>query len=84
MALDDILLEAEEKMLKSVEHLQQELGGLRTGKASPSLVDHIQVDYYGAPTRLRDLADQITDPAMRWRFLEQVPSNRNVMLLLTP
>jgi tetratricopeptide (TPR) repeat protein len=36
-----------------------------------------------AQTHLRDLADQITDPAMRWRFLEQVPSNRNVMLLLT-
>jgi tetratricopeptide (TPR) repeat protein len=36
-----------------------------------------------AQTRLRGLADQITDPAMRWRFLEQVPSNRTAMLLLT-
>ena len=62
-SLDEVLLDAEEKMLKSVEHLQQELGGLRTGKASPSLVDHIQVDYYGAPTRLRDLAGIATPEA---------------------
>ena len=54
--MDDVLLDAEDKMLKSTDHLHQELSGLRTGKASPSLVEGIQVDYYGAPTRLRDLA----------------------------
>ncbi|MBN1269757.1 MAG: ribosome recycling factor [Kiritimatiellae bacterium] len=54
--LDDILLESMDKMDKAVEFLQQELGGLRTGKASPSLVENVQVDYYGAPTRLRELA----------------------------
>lgn len=55
-SLDDVLLDSEEKMLKSVEHLQHELAGLRTGKASPSLVDHIQVDYYGASVRLKEIA----------------------------
>jgi ribosome recycling factor len=55
-SLDDVLLESDDKMTKAVEHLHTELGGLRTGKASPSLVDHVQVDYYGAPTRLRDIA----------------------------
>ncbi|MFH0907639.1 MAG: ribosome recycling factor [bacterium] len=54
--LDDVLLESDDKMTKAVEHLHHELSSLRTGKASPSLVDHIQVDYYGAPTRLRDIA----------------------------
>ena len=55
-SLDDVLLEADDKMTKSIEFLQQELSGLRTGKASPSLVENIQVDYYGAQTRLRQIA----------------------------
>jgi ribosome recycling factor len=54
--LDDILLESDDKMSKAVEYLQKELSGLRTGKASPSLVENITVEYYGAPTRLRELA----------------------------
>jgi len=54
--LDDILLDSDDKMSKALEYLQQELAGLRTGKASPSLVDHIAVDYYGAATRLREIA----------------------------
>lgn len=55
-SVDDILLEADDKMSKSVEFLQQELSGLRTGKASPSLVENIQIEYYGTQTRLRQLA----------------------------
>jgi ribosome recycling factor len=54
--LDEILLDSEDKMSKSVEFLQQEFSGLRTGKASPSLVDHLSVEYYGTSTRLRDIA----------------------------
>ncbi len=41
MALDDILLEAEEKMMKTEEVVQNEFAGVRTGKASPSLVENI-------------------------------------------
>mgnify|MGYP001347232132 CR=1 FL=1 len=55
-SLDDVLLDAEDKMDKSITHLQQELSGLRTGKASPSLVENIGVEYYGTTTRLRELA----------------------------
>jgi len=55
-SLDEVLLDAEEKMEKSVTHLQQELGGLRTGKASPALVENIGVEYYGTTTRLREIA----------------------------
>ena len=54
--LDDVLLDVEDKMDKAVQHLQQELAGLRTGKASPGMVDGIQVQYYGTMTRLRDIA----------------------------
>lgn len=63
-SLDDVLLEADDKMSKSVAFLQQELAGLRTGKASPALVENIQVEYYGTPTRLRQLAG-ITTPEPR-------------------
>ena len=62
--IDDTLLEAEDKMDKTVQFLQQELSGLRTGKAHPSLVDSITVDYYGTPTRLRDIAN-ISTPEPR-------------------
>jgi ribosome recycling factor len=55
-SVDEILLEADDKMTKSIEFLQQELAGLRTGKASPSLVENINVDYYGTQTRLRQIA----------------------------
>jgi len=55
-SLDDILLDADDRMGKAVEFLHSELGGLRTGKASPSLVENVTVDYYGNPTRLRDIA----------------------------
>jgi ribosome recycling factor len=56
MAVDDILMEAELHMEKAIEHLQQELRGLRTGRATPALVEHIKVDYYGTPTDLKAIA----------------------------
>lgn len=54
--LDDVLLTSDDKMSKAVEYLKHELSGLRTGKASPHLVENITVQYYGTPTRLRDLS----------------------------
>lgn len=60
----EILLSAEKKMDKCVEFLQQELNGLRTGKASPSLVENITVDYYGSSSRLRDISN-ISTPEPR-------------------
>jgi ribosome recycling factor len=56
MPLDDILLDCEEQMEKATEHLKQELRGIRTGRASPALVEHIKVDYYGSATDLRSIA----------------------------
>jgi ribosome recycling factor len=54
--IDDVLLDAEEKMDNTLKVLHEQFGGLRTGKASPAMVDGIQVPYYGVPTRLRDIA----------------------------
>ena len=62
-SLDDVLLEADDKMTKSLEHLKQEFTGLRTGKASPAMVENITVEYYGAPTRLREIANISTPEA---------------------
>jgi ribosome recycling factor len=56
MAQDDILLEAEEHMEKALNHLQHELRGLRTGRASPALVENLQVEYYGSMTNLKSIA----------------------------
>jgi ribosome recycling factor len=56
MPVDDVLMDCEEHMEKSIEHLQHELRGIRTGRASPALVEHIQVDYYGSPTALKAIA----------------------------
>jgi ribosome recycling factor len=61
MGMDEILLDVEEKMEHDVEYLRKEFRGIRTGRASPGLVEHIKVDYYGSPTDLRQLAS-ITTP----------------------
>ena len=53
---DDVLLEADDKMQKSIEFLQQTLSGLRTGKASTALVDQIMVEAYGTQTRLNQMS----------------------------
>jgi ribosome recycling factor len=56
MTPDDILLETEEAMEKSVEYMNHEFASLRTGKASPALVDSIDVNAYGASMKLKQLA----------------------------
>jgi len=69
MALDDILLEAEEKMIKTEEVVQHEFSGVRTGKASPSLVENILVEAYGSQMRIRELAG-ITTPEPRMLMIQ--------------
>jgi ribosome recycling factor len=62
--IEGILREAESKMTKSVEHLQQELATIRTGRANPALLERVTVPYYGTPTPLNQLA-QISTPEPR-------------------
>ncbi|MBV9357300.1 MAG: ribosome recycling factor [Chloroflexi bacterium] len=54
--LDDIVKTAEHKMGRAVEVLQDDLGSVRTGRATPALLDRVQVDYYGSPTPVNALA----------------------------
>ncbi len=53
---DELLADARERMHKSVESTNHEFGSVRTGRASPQLLDRVTVDYYGAPTPLKQLA----------------------------
>jgi ribosome recycling factor len=54
--IDELLTDAREHMEKSVEATRSKFGSVRTGRASPSLLDRIMVDYYGAQTPLKQLA----------------------------
>ena len=63
-SLDDVILEAEDKMSKSLSFLQEQFSGVRTGKASPALVENVSVSYYGTMTRLKELAN-ISTPEPR-------------------
>jgi len=54
--IDETLLEAIEKMDKALEHTQSQFGSVRTGRATPALVDKLQVPYYGADVPLQQLA----------------------------
>jgi ribosome recycling factor len=64
-SLDDTLKSAEHKMTRAVEILSQDLQSVRTGRASPALLDRIQVDYYGAPTPINGVANiSAPDPRM--------------------
>ena len=54
--IDDLLQDARERMDKSVGAIRQEFASVRTGRASPALLDRIDVDYYGTQTPLKQLA----------------------------
>jgi ribosome recycling factor len=65
MTTDEILFDVEERMEKAISVLRDELRGVRTGRASPALVDTLRVEYYGSPTPLRQLAAISTPDAQQ-------------------
>src|SRR4051794_18010912 len=74
--IDDIMLEAEIKMDKAIEAARGALAGIRSGRATPGLLQKITVDYYGAPTPLQQLAS-IAAPEPR--LLVVTPFDRAAM-----
>ena len=56
MDIDETLLECGDTMDKSLEYLQKELRGIRTGRANTALLEYVKVEYYGSNTDLRELA----------------------------
>ncbi|HTX62758.1 MAG TPA: ribosome recycling factor [Acidimicrobiales bacterium] len=62
--VDVVVEDARDKMAKAVEHVRNEFSTVRTGRASPALVEHLTVDYYGTPTPLRQIAGFTVPDAM--------------------
>ena len=54
--IDDVLTEAERKMGQSIEAMRRDISTLRTGRATPALIEDLAVDYYGTPTPLKQIA----------------------------
>ena len=81
--ISHILLNIEEKMQTSIDLLKRELAAIRTGHATPALVEHIKVDYAGVPTPLMHLAG-ISAPAARLLVIQSwdrgiaVPNNPEI------
>jgi ribosome recycling factor len=56
MSVDSALKDGAAKMQKAVAHLKEDLGGIRTGRATPALLNRVTVEYYGTPVPLQQLA----------------------------
>jgi len=63
MPTKEIIRTHEKSMKGAIEHLHHELKGIRTGRASAGLIDHVRVDYYGSPTPINQLATASTPDA---------------------
>src|SRR4051795_3715159 len=74
--IDELLGDAKGRMAKSVESSRNELATVRTGRASPHLLDRITVDYYGTPTPLKQLANVATSDA---RLLTVTPYDKGAV-----
>lgn len=73
------LAEATHKMEQAVAHLKEELAGIRTGRASPAVLNRITVEYYGTPVPLNQLAGvSVPEP----RLLQIQPFDKNAMVAI--
>ncbi len=74
--MDDTIKNTEEKFKKTIESLKRNYAALRTGRASPALLDHVMVDYYGTKTSLKQLAGvSVPDP----RSMVITPYDKNAV-----
>jgi len=72
--MDELIMMAEEQMKKSVESLKNSLSSLRTGKASPAMLNGIMVDYYGSPTPLNQISS-VSVPEPRQLLIKPYDKN---------
>ena len=54
--MDKVIKNAEEKMKKTVQHLETEFSEIRAGRANPAVLDKVRIDYYGTPTPINQVA----------------------------
>ena len=74
--IDDLLKDTEDRMGKSIEAIRHELATVRTGRASPHLLDRVNVDYYGTSTPLKQLASVAATEA---RMLTITPYDKSAI-----
>jgi ribosome recycling factor len=74
--IEDIIKDAEDRMRKSVDALHTEFTKIRTGRAHPSLLDHVSVDYYGVATPIKQVANVTVEDS---RTLAITPYERNMV-----
>lgn len=67
--IEEVLSEAKSRMSKSIEVLKRDLAGIRTGRASPMILDNIKIDYYGTQTPLKQIAT-ISAPEARLLIIQ--------------
>ena len=72
--MDELVLDMQDKMNKSIESLRQQLTSLRTGKASPAMLNGINVDYYGSPTPLNQISS-VSVPEPRQLLIKPYDKN---------
>ena len=72
--MDELVLDMQDKMNKSIESLKQQLTSLRTGKASPSMLNGIEVDYYGSMTPINQMSS-VSVPEPRQLIIKPYDKN---------
>jgi ribosome recycling factor len=77
MPTDELLLNGEEKMEKALGNLKREFANVRTGRANPMILDKVQVEYYGMPTPIRQVANVTVQDG---QTLVITPFDRNSLL----
>ncbi len=74
--IKEIQKDAESRMKKSLDALHTDLAKIRTGRAHPSLLDHVMVDYYGSPTPIKQMANVVVEDS---RTLAVTPWEKNLV-----
>ena len=74
--IKEIQQDAESRMKKSLDALHTDLAKIRTGRAHPSLLDHVMVDYYGSPTPIKQMANVVVEDS---RTLAVTPWEKNLV-----
>lgn len=77
MPTDELLLNSEDKMDKAIANLKKEFANVRTGRANPMILDKLQVEYYGMPTPIRQVANVTVQDG---QTLVITPFDRNSLL----
>lgn len=77
--IEEIIKDAEDRMLKSIESMRGDMAKIRTGRASPALISHLTVDYYGTPTPITQVANISVQDA---RTLAVQPWEKNMVAVV--